>query len=118
MQCTVRSSCVESIEHGHCSVLSAAAVLSPNSDPTSSSSTSLATVFTNNLSLISLYVTAIEGHFDVAMPVTVHAVNLKSPKTELKMIVVIIIIIIIIWIFKKWIDLAQDGTGGRRLWLR
>lgn len=51
---------------------------------------------------------------DVATPVTVHAVNLKSPKTELE----ILIMIIIIWISKKWIDLAQNGTGDRRLWVR
>jgi hypothetical protein len=74
--------------------------------------------------LISPYVTAIEGHFgaieghfDVATPVTVHALNLKSPKTELEVLMMMMMIIIIIWILKKWIDLAQDGTGGRRLWL-
>jgi hypothetical protein len=68
---------------------------------------------------------ALEGHFDAAMPVTVLAVNWKSSKTELEVLVMImmvmmmiIMIIIIIWIFKNWIDLAQDGTGGGRLWVR
>jgi hypothetical protein len=63
--------------------------------------------------LISPYIAALEGHFDVATPVTVHAVNLKIPKTGLE-----ILLMIIIWIFKRWIDLVQDGTGDRRLWMR